>query len=371
MKSMFWRILLGSLSRRKGRIAASVGAIALGASLVVASVNLRQGIRGKLGEELRHYGANLVLLPPSGTALFLREKDLGRLAGQEMEERLLGYAPFLYQVVKIHGKDVVLAGTRFGAVKRVSPWWQVDGSWPEGKEAALVGFNVASKLGLRSGDRISATYKASRMTFTVAGVLRTGGAEEHQIFVDLESSQLLTGRHGLLGAVLVSARAERALDDTAAFLRRAWPEAEVRTLWQVARAEEALLSRIEVFLMLVSLIVLFASGLGVFATMTTAALERKVEVALMRALGAEERRVASIFACEALTIGVVGGAVGFALGLLFAEAISVSVFGSFVFPNLISAPAGIAVGAGVALFSSLSVVWKVATTAPAAVLKGE
>jgi len=105
--------------------------------------------------------------------------------------------------------------------------------------------------------------------------------------------------------------------------------------------------------------------------MTTAALERKVEVALMRALGAEERRVASIFACEALAIGVVGGAVGFAVGLLFAEAISVSVFGSFVFPNLISAPAGIAVGVGVALFSSLSVVRKVATTAPAAVLKGE
>ena len=91
----------------------------------------------------------------------------------------------------------------------------------------------------------------------------------------------------------------------------------------------------------------------------------------MRALGAEEKRVASIFACEALTIGVVGGAVGFALGLMFAEAISVSVFGSFVFPRLISLPAGLAVGLGVALFSSLSVVRKVMATAPASVLKGE
>lgn len=371
MQSMFWRILLGSLSRRKGRIAASVGAIALGASLVVASVNLRQGIRGKVADELKHYGANLLLLPANGTASFLKEKDLGSLAGKEVEESLVAYAPFLYQVVKIQGKDVVLAGTRFAAVKKVSPWWQVEGRWPEGKEAALVGSNVASKLGLRSGDRISAAYKASRMTFAVAGVLHTGGAEEHQVFVDLESSQLLTGRHGLLSAVLVSARVERALDETAAFLRRAWPGAEVRTVWQVARAEEALLFRIGVFLTLVSVIVLFASGLGVFATMTTAALERKVEIALMRALGAGERRVALIFACEALAVGLVGGVAGFALGLLFAEAVSLSVFGSLVFPSLVSLPTGLAVGLGVALFSSLSVVRKVAATAPASVLKGE
>lgn len=371
MKSMFWRILSGSLSRRKGRIVASVGAIALGASLVVASVNLRHGIKGKMAEELKNYGANLVLLPANGTTLFLKEKDFGNLAAQGVKDRLIAHAPFLYQVVKIQGKDVVLVGTRFAAVKTVSPWWQVEGNWPDRKEAALVGLNVASKLGLRRGDRISAAYKASRMTFTVSGFLRTGGAEEHQIFVDLEASQLLTGRHGLLSAVLVSARAEGALDETASFLRRTWPEADVRTLWQVARAEEALLSRIGVFLMSVSIIILFASGLGVFATMTTAALERKVEVALMRALGAGEKRIALIFACEALAIGLVGGVAGLALGLLFAEAISLSVFGSFVLPSLISVPTGLAVGIGVALFSSLSVVRNVASTAPAAVLRGE
>ncbi|MBI2989353.1 MAG: ABC transporter permease [Deltaproteobacteria bacterium] len=371
MRSLFWRIFWASVSQRKGRVAVSVCAIALGTSLVVASVNLRQGIGGKLAEELKHYGANLLLLPADGTGLFLKEKELGSLAGQGGEGRLLEYAPFLHQIVKIRGKDAVLVGTRFAAVKKVSPWWQVEGDWPEEKDAVLVGSNLASKLGLRPQARISVAYKASRASFTVAGVLSTGGAEEHQIFVDLESSQVLTGRDGLLSAVLVRSRVEKGLDGTAAFLRRAWPGAEVRTLWQVARAEDALLSRVEILLTLVSLIILFASGVAVFATMSTVALERKIEIALMRALGAEERRVALIFACEAFTIGLAGGLVGSVLGLLFAEGIGLTVFRSFVIPSLISLPAGLSVGLGVALFSSLSVVRKVGRTAPAAVLRGE
>lgn len=339
--------------------------------MVVAAVNVRQGIRGKLAAELRHYGANLLLVPKKDAGSFLEEKDLAVLRDPRVKDRLTGYAPFLYALASVQGKPVVLGGTHFRRVKELSPWWHVEGRAPREKGEALVGANAASKLGLRVGDRFSAVTQDSARAFSVAGILRTGGAEEHQVFVPLESLQLLTGRPGLLSSVLLRGRAEEGRREAVAFLRRAWPGAEPRTLSQVAGAEEAVLSRLTVFLTLVSLLVLFSAGVGVFASTTTAALERRAEVALMRALGAERRAVARVLACEAAGIGLIGGVLGCVLGLLFAEAIGLSVFRSFVFPGWMSLAAGPALGVGVALLSSLSVVRRTAAAAPAAVLRGE
>ena len=369
MREMKRRILVGSLRRCKSRAVVSVLAIALGASLIVAAVNLRGSIRGKLAEELRNYGANLLLVPETGP--FLRETDLLILEDKRVKDRLIGYVPFLHRVASIRGKDTVIAGTGLVAIKKLSPWWQVDGRWPQGKNEALAGFNVASKLGLRVGDSVTVSQAKSRLTFSIAGIVRTGGAEEHQLFVDLEKLQLLTGLPGLLSSVLVSSRAENGLDQTVAFLQREWRGAEVRTLLQVARAEESVLSRLQLFLTLIGLLVLFASGLSVFATMATAALERKVEMALMRALGAEKKEIAWIFASEAAAIGGIGGLLGSVLGLIFAQVIGLSVFRALVLPSAMSLPTGIAIGLGIALLSSLSVVRKSATIAPAVILKGE
>jgi putative ABC transport system permease protein len=371
MKEMTRKILFASLRHRKGRVMVCVCAITLGSSLIVAAVNLRQGIKGRLAEELRKYGANLVLVPVAGSGPFLKERGLSVFADKRVGERILGYVPFVYKVVKVQGKDIVLAGTRFSSVEKVHPWWQMEGRWPKEKDEALVGSNVASKLGLSVGDRFVSSYKDTSVTFSISGILRTGGAEEHQLFAEMETVQLLTGSQGLLSSVLISHRAERGLDETAAFLRRHWPEAEVKTLWQVAQAEETLLSRIEIFLALVGLVVVLASGFSVFATMTLSALERKVEIALMRALGAEEGEVAWIFASEAVTIGVIGGFLGSLLGFLFAEVIGLSVFRSFVLPSFMSLPAGLAVGLGISLISSLSVMRRISGMSPAVVLRGE
>ncbi len=328
------RIVFGSLRRRKGRVAAAICAIALGASLVVAALNLRYGIRGRLAQELRSYGANLVLVPR--TEPFLKERDLVILEDERFKERIIGYAPFIHKIAKVEGKDVVLVGTRFPQVRRISPWWQVEGRWPDKEEEALIGSNAAFKLGLRLDDRFSAVHKGSQLGLSVTGLLRTGGAEEHQFFVSVETLQRLTHLHGFLTSVLVSSRADKELEETVATLQKAWPQVEVKTLLPVASAEEALLARLEIFLALVSLLILIAAGLSVYATMSTAALERRVEMALMRALGAQERQVAWIFASEAAGIGLVGGLLGCAAGLLLSEVIGLTVFGSFILPSLLT-----------------------------------
>ncbi len=371
MKKMSRRILLGSFRRRRGRAVISIGAVALGVSLIVAGVNLSRGIRGRLAEELRNYGSNLLLVPRAGAGAYLKEKEIDVLEDKSVQGRLMGYAPFLYSLVKIQGKNIVAAGTEFPAVQKISPWWQVEGKWPEVEDEALVGSNLASKFGLRLGDRVTVAYRTSELAFSVTGILRTGGSEEHQIFISLKSAQLLTGLRGRVTSVLVSSRAGEDLDRAVDLLRQALPDAEIRTLLQVATAEKTLLSRLETFLVLVGLIVLVASGLSVYSTTATAALERKVELALMRALGAEEKRVTRIFTSEIAAVGMVGGLIGCIIGLVLTEVISVSVFRAFVLPSFLSLPIGLGVGLGVSLLSSLALAKKVAKVSPAIVLRGE
>lgn len=371
MKAMTWRILLGAVSHRKGPVAVSVAAVALGASLVVATLNLRHGVMGRFAEELRAYGPNLLLVPKAGTGPFLEERKLQRLEEKPVEGRLKGYVPFVFGIAKIQGRDLVLGGTDFRAVERVSPWWRVEGRWPRGKAEALVGANVAVKLGLHLGDSVSVSHESGRRIFVVAGIARTGGAEEHQVFVDLETAQNLLGLAGLLSTVLASSRTAADLEKTVGIVRQAWPDADVRAQLQIAEAEKEILSRLEILLTLVAVVVLFASGLSVFSTMAKEALERRVEMALMRALGARGREVAGIFASEAAAIGILGGLVGFIFGSLLTQVIGMSVFRTLIYPDPVGLLAGIAVGVGISLVSSLSVVGRIAGVAPAPVLRGE
>jgi putative ABC transport system permease protein len=73
----------------------------------------------------------------------------------------------------------------------------------------------------------------------------------------------------------------------------------------------------------VGAVALLVAAIGIANTMTMAILERTREIGLMKAVGATNRDVLSIFLGESAGIGFVGGLGGVALGLLLGEAINI------------------------------------------------
>jgi len=61
--------------------------------------------------------------------------------------------------------------------------------------------------------------------------------------------------------------------------------------------------------------------------MTAAVLERQQEIALMKAIGAQDHSIGGLFLLEASGLGLVGGVVGYIFGELLASGISVHVLG--------------------------------------------
>lgn len=83
-------------------------------------------------------------------------------------------------------------------------------------------------------------------------------------------------------------------------------------------------------MVLVTIITLAGSGLSVMSTMTTTVLERRKEIGMMKAIGAQNNKIASIFYTEAGALGLAGGVFGYLLGFLMAQAVGKSVFNTFI-----------------------------------------
>lgn len=73
---------------------------------------------------------------------------------------------------------------------------------------------------------------------------------------------------------------------------------------------------------------LLVGGVGILTIMTMAVTERTAEIGLLRALGARERQVLTIFLGEAILLSALGGLAGLALGVGIAQALH------WVFPAL-------------------------------------
>jgi putative ABC transport system permease protein len=114
-----------------------------------------------------------------------------------------------------------------------------------------------------------------------------------------------------------------------------------------------------------------ASILGVTTTMTTSVIERRKEIGLMKALGAERRRITALFLVEAAVIGVIGGVMGFLAGVFLARAIGLSVFDTAVGTSILLLPVAIGISVAVAVLASIPPVRRAMQVEPAVVLRGE
>ncbi len=372
---MVARLLAGSIRHRWRHIAVATVAVTLGAGMISAAAIVASSVREKMDRSLRAYGPNLLIVPRSGvgTGATLDQTDVAALERAHSAGDLAGYAPFLYVVARVDGRPVAVAGTWFDAVRKLSPWWQVDGAWVDDRRdtgRALIGVRVAEDLGLQVGDSLVLRYGDLKRSLEVAGVVTTGGPEDGQVLVTLATAQALAGQAGRVSLVQASALPAR-LRTAAGGIQAALPDAEVKTVRQVALAEATVGARVELLLGLVGLLVLATASLGVTATQTTSVLERSREVGLMKALGAMERRIAKLFLAEGALIGLAGGVLGYGLGLAFAEAIGRTVFAETLTPRPWVIPMTIGTATAVTLLASLPPIHRAARAQPAEVLRGE
>jgi len=373
--SMFWRIFRQLLRASRGRLAVALIALSSGAAISSALLNINLDAEQKLTHEFRSLGANVVVAPPSSgsDAPLADAAVMDRIAAMHAPE-LVGAAPYLYVAANAGSQPVILAGTWFDQVAKINSWWKVDGEWivsRDDRSHCMVGQAAARQLKLAPGSRIDLRSGEHNVSLTVAGIITAGAAEDSQIVTGLDVAQSLAGLPGRLSLVQLSVSGTSSQIEAFTWrLAGTLSGLDVRPVRQLAAAEGSILARIRGLIFWTILLILTLTALGVLASMAALAMERRRDVGLMKALGGTVPRIMRLFLAEAGALGLAGGTLGFAIGVVLARWIGGRVFGVAISPRLEVFPVTIVLTVVVALMGSFPL-RLLGRVRPAEILRGE
>lgn len=353
-----WRALATNLMRSM----LTMLGIIIGVAAVITTIAIGTGAQQRVAEQIKSLGSNAILVLPGAqtaggvrlgaqTGQALTEEDAAAIARELPEVQVA--APSLRTGTQVVAGSTNWATSAFGT----TPDYMEARDWPiasgrnfepgeltgSGK-VAILGQTVATQL-FGEADPIDQVVRVNKVLLTVVGVLsRKGQNAFGQDQDDVVMVPISTFRNRIQGQtagklrrvsaisvkVQEGASMKTAEEGIRGLLRqrhRLQPGAEddfsVRNLTEVLQAQEASSRVLALLLAAVAGVSLVVGGIGIMNIMLVSVTERTREIGLRMAVGARSRDILAQFLIEAVTLSLVGGAIGILLGALATWAVAV------------------------------------------------
>jgi putative ABC transport system permease protein len=363
--SMFGRMLLRAAVLRRRRAASALLAMVIAAAVATAMMNLYVDVQAKLRSEFRNYGANVIIVARDGQSL--PDDSVAKIETALGAKTLA--VPFSYIVARTKdGQSVAVAGTDFSRARQLNHWWKVS-HWPDAPNEALIGMRAAPAVS-PNRQPFELTFQGKAIQLSPAGMLQTGAGEDSRIYLDQAAFQNWTDIAPSTIEVAANGTAPE-IEASMRKLRDLLPGAEIRPVRQIMEGEANVLNKTRATLYASAALVILTSALCLLSTLIGWVLDRRRDFAIMKALGASERLLNGFFAAEAAALGVVGGVLGFLIGIGVAVWIGRVNFHSPVVPRFTVFPLIIAGSVAVALVSAIVPIGLLRRVQPAIILRGE
>src|ERR1035441_2178399 len=348
------RIALRALTVNRTRSALTMLGIIIGVGAVIAMVGVGAGATARIQAQIQSIGSNLIMVSPgslssngvrlgSGAMASLTEDDGTAIATE---------CPSVSAVSPtVRGGVQVVYGNNNWATNAqgVTPDYMTirDATMLFGQfftnddvdaaaKVAVLGETVSQTL-FGDSDPTGQVVIIKNVPFTVAGVLTPKGqsptGQDQDDFLLLPMS---TAMQKVLGANRANAQAvgsltvqaispqamDQAIQEMEALLRerhRILPGLEddftIRNLTEVFQAQETSAQVMSILLGAIASVSLIVGGIGIMNIMLVSVTERTREIGLRQAVGAKTRDILLQFLVEAVTLSLLGGIVGIAVGL--------------------------------------------------------
>lgn len=424
---MFFRMIRGTLLRKKSRVFMIAFTVALGVSLATAMMNVMLGVGDKVNEELKTYGANINVVPKDASLLgdlyglnegsgiadkYLAEEDLPKLKSIFWGFNIVDYTPYLDTKVELGNEKVNLVGTWYDqyiklnsgeefttGMKSMKSWWHVDGEWLDSNDndKIMVGSILAGKNSIKIGDKLKVRYGNNSKELTVKGIFDAGSNEDERIFANLKTVQELTNLDGKVSKIEVSAittpdndLAKKATQDPKSLtpdeyetwyctayvsticyqIQEVIEDGVAKPLRQVAESEGSILNKTKLLMLLITILCSIGSALGISNLVTASVMERNQEIGLIKALGGTNPAIIMLILTEIVIMGYIGGFIGYWAGIGFTQIIGKTVFGSYIDIAPVVIPIDIVLVLLVTLIGSIPAVKYLLKLKPTEVLHG-
>ena len=373
---MYLKMITSSLIRRRSRMLVALLAIAIGSTVLSGLLTIYYDIPRQMGTVFRSYGANVIFLPAESEAKITQEQ-IGAIKQVIDSEKLVGFAPYIYQSAKVNEQPYMIAATDLENAKSNSPYWLIRGDWPHNKKEVLIGHEISRNIELSVGDTfiVNTPKPNGDVTVnecTVSGIVTTGGVEEEFIFMSLEDIKGIIGYDDKFDVIECSIDGNQEyLKSIADTVSKQVNGITPRLVKRVTESQDVVLSKLQALVWIVTIIVLFLTMICVTTTMMAVVAERRKEIGLKKALGASNSSVVKDFMGEAVMLGLIGGILGVVLGYVFADNVSISVFAREVSFPVQLAPFTVIASLIITIVSCLFPVRATVDIDPALVLRGE
>jgi putative ABC transport system permease protein len=344
------RIAFRALARNKVRSALTALGVIIGVASVIAMIALSSGARAAIDAQIQSTGTNVVYVSagswnrPGGA-----HGGIGSVQTLTLEDAaaMRDQVPTVGRLSPVvRGRAQVVAGNQNWntSIEGGNEDYLNVRNWPIASgenisprdvlladKVCLLGETVAKTL-FPGDDPVGQIVRVKNLPFRVIGVLTPKGQGQWgQDQDDIVIAPYTTIQKKLLGItwihqVMISASRPDAVESTAVTVTRLLrqrhriqsPEEDdfqVRTVEEMAQTRVQLAQTMTGLLMSVASVSLLVGGIGIMNIMLVSVTERTREIGLRMAVGARTRDILSQFLTEAVSLSVLGGLVGIALGV--------------------------------------------------------
>jgi putative ABC transport system permease protein len=316
--------------------------IAIGITAVILLTSIGEGLHQFVLAEFSQFGTNIITIQPGKTQT--QGGNVGVLGSVRQltldDADALRHLPYVENVnpsvmgnaeVRANGKTrrITVFGEGRDFARAFTMKVQSGSFWPDedneqARALVVLGAKVSEEL---YGDQnpLGSYLRVGGQRYRVIGVMEPKGQVlgldlDDTVFIPAARAMELLNRSGLI-EMQVSYRASADVSTVIRVISERLKERHGREDFTIISQEEALEvlgSVLDVLTFAVGAlggISLLVGAVGILTIMTMAVTERTSEIGLLRALGAQERQVLTLFLGEAMLLSAVGGLAGLALGM--------------------------------------------------------
>jgi lipoprotein-releasing system permease protein len=326
-------------SRRKRRLArataaAAVAGIAIGIAALIIALALANGFRDEMRDKILRGTSHLTIMRNDGQAMTDYSELVNRVRGLDGVASASGTT---YDGAVASGPR----GSAYAVLRGIDPassqaadeikGWLVEGSveplFASGTRipAVIVGSELASRTGVQIGNTIELLAAGPNVSLgpkrlaRVVGIFRSGLFEYDSawIYLSLDSAGAFANSAHAASLISVQLKDVEGVKSAASKIGAALGSSYTIVDWQEANKPlfTALALERRMGLFIVGLIILIAM-LNITTMLILVVVERRRDIAILKAMGAAKYSITSLFMIEGAIIGAIGTLIGVILGVL-------------------------------------------------------